>query len=636
MTLGNIVVKPKLDPTQVAAKRTKLDAVAKQLKTEFFGLDEIIDKVINAISAWYIFPEIITRPVIVNLWGMTGVGKTQIVRRIVALLQFSEKFVEVQMDGGSAVAAHSSTLTSILGSSTIEEGSPGILLLDEIQRFRTVDDYGADVKLDKFKDVWTLLSDGRFSADSSMFSEMEMMMAYREWQQDNDKANEKKDENSTGKPARVFKIYPYEAKNFKKLLRLTEPVSEIMKWDANMVSNALERLRNERASWEIDYSKLLIFISGNLDNAFTGANSTEDCDTDADFYHERTKKITSSDIKSSLKSRFRPEQIARLGNTHIIYPSMSRASYQQLIRSTCQRYIDEMADVSGMQFELDESICQQIYDNAVYPTQGTRPVFSSIHMIFSSVLVNVTFWALETSSNKILLAMTSDAKSVVATNENGAASNFAIDLELNNKREKTSMDRKTLVAVHEAGHALVYSVLTKAAPLEVKINPASFEGGYMLPATPDQIQTKQDILDHISTLLAGTAAESIVYGNDHRSSGAGSDLRMATSSASTLIRKYGLDTTLAVIDAEPGSGSTNWVTDLDKSNFMIEEILQKQFTRAKTILNEHKPVLTKIVNKLLEINTLNQADYIELLSPHLQLATSCSSHRFHALWLAHQ
>ena len=249
MTLGNIVVKPKLDPTQVAAKRTKLDAVAKQLKTEFFGLDEIIDKVINAISAWYIFPEIITRPVIVNLWGMTGVGKTQIVRRIVALLQFSEKFVEVQMDGGSAVAAHSSTLTSILGSSTIEEGSPGILLLDEIQRFRTVDDYGADVKLDKFKDVWTLLSDGRFSADSSMFSEMEMMMAYREWQQDNDKANEKKDENSTGKPARVFKIYPYEAKNFKKLLRLTEPVSEIMKWDANMVSNALERLRNERASW---------------------------------------------------------------------------------------------------------------------------------------------------------------------------------------------------------------------------------------------------------------------------------------------------------------------------------------------------------------------------------------------------
>ena len=40
--------------------------------------------------------------------------------------------------------------------------------------------------------------------------------------------------------------------------------------------------------------------------------------------------------------------------------------------------------------------------------------------------------------------------------------------------------------------------------------------------------------------------------------------------------------------------------------------------------------------QLLDVNTLNQADYIELMSPHMPLTTSCNSYRYHELWLAHQ
>lgn len=640
MTVSNKVVpiKAKLDTSTIAVKREKLAQVAAQLKTEFFGLDTIIDKVISAISAWYIFPEIITRPVIINLWGMTGVGKTQLVRRIVSLLQFNEQFVEVQMDGGSVTSSYNAnSLTKLLGTSTIDEGKPGILLLDEIQRFRTVDDMGCDIKVERFQDVWTLLSDGKFSSDASIFSEIEMMIAYRAWDQDHATIEEPDDDDEEEKPKKAkkqpaFKIYPYEAKNLKKLLRLSEPISEIMKWDADRTALALEELKTQRVSWEIDYTKLLIFISGNLDSAFTGSTSTDDCDTDADFYHEMTKKISSTDIKRHLKRRFRPEQIARMGNNHIIYPSMSKRSYERLISSTCQRYIDEMSGVSDIHFDLDDSIYREIYNNSVYPTQGTRPVFSSIHMIFSGVLVNATFWAIEHGVKSVVMSMSSDAKFITVT-ANQLSVNFPVELELNLKKSKTSLDTKTLVAVHEAGHAYVFAVLKKAAPLEIKINPASFEGGYMLPTAESAIVTRQDCLDNIAVYLAGTVAESVFFGEANRSTGANSDLGKATEIASNMVRNWGLGSTLSHIDAQ-GNGSVVHVTNLEPSNIEIEDIIRSEYQRVYKIIEDGKPLFRRIVQSLLNTNTVTQQDFIELTKSDLKLGTDIAQYPHSEKWQA--
>src|SRR4051812_38534624 len=168
------------DPTSAFEKQAKLEQVAKALKEEFFGIDDIIDKVINLIRAWYIMPSILSRPVIVNLWGMTGVGKTQLVRRLAYMLGFSKKFVEVQMDGFSSGSGfNQNSISGLLASSSIEEGEPGILLLDEMQRFRTIDSSGGDISVERYQDVWMLLSDGKFSIDTSMFQELEMMLAYQ-------------------------------------------------------------------------------------------------------------------------------------------------------------------------------------------------------------------------------------------------------------------------------------------------------------------------------------------------------------------------------------------------------------------------------------------------------------------------
>ena len=94
---------------RMAQRQEVLAHTAQVLKSELFGLDVLIDRVIDSVRAWYLLPELIERPVIVCLWGLTGTGKTQLVRRLVQLLGFYDRFVEVQMDGFSWATTTSST-----------------------------------------------------------------------------------------------------------------------------------------------------------------------------------------------------------------------------------------------------------------------------------------------------------------------------------------------------------------------------------------------------------------------------------------------------------------------------------------------------------------------------------------------
>jgi hypothetical protein len=626
-----------LDKAVIESKRAVLSRVQAELKTEFFGLDTIIDKVIDSMSAWYIFPQLITRPVIINLWGMTGVGKTQLVRRIVSLLDLNNKFVEVQMDGGSAGGYWSNTISSILSQSTIEEGTPGILLLDEIQRFRTVDDQGGDVKVERYQDVWTLLSDGKFSSDSSTFNEIEMMMIQNDFDSgkftpidqrnvdDDDEDGEKKD-----KPRKRV-IHPYEAKNLKKLLRLTESIPTIMTWDTSDIMHAFDEARSTRTSWEIDYSKLVIFVSGNLDTAFTGSTSTDDSDTDADFYHEITKNISSNVIKENLLKRFRPEQISRLGNNHIIYPSMRKLSYQRLIEATCKKYTDEMTAVSNVTFALDQSVLDQIYDNSVFPTQGTRPVFSSIHKIFSNLLVNVTFWAVQHDISAVKLTISNDLKAINVTADGHTAS-FPVELEMNERKKKTSENFKTLVAVHEAGHSVVYALLNKCAPFEVKINLTSYDGGYMLPQIDNDAITKTDLLDRICILLSGRAVEEIVFGRDHITTGAQSDIASATEVASMYVRRYGFDTIIGTIESG-AAVSLNWITEITQTNEPIKQLLSTQYARAKNLIHDNMAYFKHMTSVLIADNVITQDNFVIESAPFITLTTTKSSFSFVDSWM---
>jgi ATP-dependent Clp protease ATP-binding subunit ClpA len=87
----------KIDREQLKQRQQKIEETRTALKKYFIGIDNIIDDLLDYIQIWYLMPEILNRPIIVNLWGMTGVGKTDLIRRLVKILDFQDRFLEVEL-----------------------------------------------------------------------------------------------------------------------------------------------------------------------------------------------------------------------------------------------------------------------------------------------------------------------------------------------------------------------------------------------------------------------------------------------------------------------------------------------------------------------------------------------------------
>ncbi|UXH78740.1 AAA family ATPase [Roseateles amylovorans] len=577
---------------QLAQRNQRLQAIAGLLKAELFGIDPIIDRVIDSVRAWYLMPELISRPVIICLWGLTGTGKTQLVRRLAQLLGFYDRFVEVQMDGFSNGAGWrgAQSISGMLTQSGVREGEPGILVLDEFQRFRTIDNKRVDVRVERYQDVWALLSDGRLPPALSLLSSIESSMAEAAF--DAERADD-------SEAAMRFKLRAWEAQELKRNLKLDAPLTEIMAWSPDQVQEQLRAFRESgQHRWETDYSRLLVFVCGNLDEAYEDlATSVGDCDSDADIFHALTGKLSVIDVKEALNRRFKPEQVARLGNEHVIYPSLSRRAYEQLIEQGCTRYGAEAQSRCGLRFEMADSVREQIYANAVFPAQGTRPLFSSLHAILGAGLAKAALWAIEHGAALgDTVTLTADGRSLIA-HWGGQSQAIAAPFEINRLRQRNNPDFRALLAVHEAGHGLVHALLFGRAPQEIKIHVASFEGGYNAYSAR-KVWSRRNMLDSICTSLAGRAAERLVFGPELSSSGAENDLRKATETAARMLRHLGHGERLGRTDVCTSSDD-NLCTDVQATDAPIEALLQEAHARATELLDTHRDALLALVDELM-------------------------------------
>jgi hypothetical protein len=327
------------------------------------------------------------------------------------------------------------------------------------------------------------------------------------------------------------------------------------------------------------------------------ATSVDDCDSDADIFHALTAKLSVIDVKQALNQRFKPEQVARLGNEHVVYPSLSRRTYEQLIEQGCTRYARDTSSRCGLRFELDASVREQIYANAVFPAQGTRPLFSSLHAILGAGLAKAALWALERGAQSDdTVGLTADGHSLIA-HWRGQSHAIAAAFEINRLRQRSNADFRALLAVHESGHGLVHALLFGRAPQEIKIHVASFEGGYNA-YTSRKVWSRRNLLDAMCVSLSGRAAELLVFGTDLCSSGAESDLRKATETAARMQRHLGHGERIGRSDVCSDSDA-NICTDVETSNAPIEALLQAEHARATRLIEQHRGALLALVDELL-------------------------------------
>lgn len=191
------------------------------------------------------------------------------------------------------------------------------------------------------------------------------------------------------------------------------------------------------------------------------------------------------------------------------------------------------------------------------------------------------------------------------------------------KSRVISEEERKLTAYHEAGHAVVAHVLPKTDPVhQITIIPRGRAGGFtmILPKEDKYYGTKETMREQIIHLLGGRVAEMLTL--DDISTGASNDIQRATDIAKEMVTKYGFSEKMGPVNYSSSdevflgkdfstrqSYSEGTAANIDAE---VKAIIDEAFEAAKKILTEHMDQLTAVAEGLLEVETLDHDQFVQL------------------------
>ncbi|MCX6752586.1 MAG: ATP-dependent zinc metalloprotease FtsH [Candidatus Nomurabacteria bacterium] len=194
------------------------------------------------------------------------------------------------------------------------------------------------------------------------------------------------------------------------------------------------------------------------------------------------------------------------------------------------------------------------------------------------------------------------------------------------KSHLLSKKEKEITAYHEAGHALVASVLPYADPVhKVSIIARGNAGGYTLklPLEERRLQSKKEFIDDIAMSLGGYVAEQMIFGDI--TTGPSSDLQVATNLARAMVTRWGMSDAIGPIALVGGGGRSQYGEILEKEysetvstkvDSEVSRIINDGIKSAEKVLNENRKAFDAIAKRLIEVETLEQEEYEKILTAH--------------------
>ncbi len=194
---------------------------------------------------------------------------------------------------------------------------------------------------------------------------------------------------------------------------------------------------------------------------------------------------------------------------------------------------------------------------------------------------------------------------------------------LKKKNRVIKEDEKRRVAYHESGHAIIAYLLPGADPVhKISIVPRGLSAlGYtqQLPTDEKYLITREEMLDKVTVLFGGRAAEEIVFGNV--STGAQNDLMRATDIVRAMVTQFGMDERLGLMIVEKPTAGKFLTTEglfkerdeiSEKTKELIDEeinrILKECYEKAKNILMQKRDKLERLSRELLEKEVINEEE----------------------------
>jgi cell division protease FtsH len=194
------------------------------------------------------------------------------------------------------------------------------------------------------------------------------------------------------------------------------------------------------------------------------------------------------------------------------------------------------------------------------------------------------------------------------------------------KNKLMTEKEKQITAYHEAGHAVVGHILPDSDVVhKVTIIPRGGTGGvtWFIPPEDKSYHSIVEFKDVLARMLAGRVAEKLVYGAEFVTTGAGNDLQKATELAREMIMEQGMGTKLRdqvfhdstgglmfdrMVHERPYSENTAKAIDEE-----VETLMHEAAFRAEEVLKSNRKPLDKLMEELLDKETLEAKEVASLL-----------------------
>jgi len=195
-----------------------------------------------------------------------------------------------------------------------------------------------------------------------------------------------------------------------------------------------------------------------------------------------------------------------------------------------------------------------------------------------------------------------------------------------------SEDEKKLTAYHEGGHAIVALNEKVSDPIhKATIIPRGRALGMVmrLPERDQLSVTREKMYSDIAVAMGGRIAEELIFGHDKVTSGASSDIDMATKMAKNMVTRYGMSKELGPLAYGENEEEVFLGRSVTKTQHMSEEtakkvdsevkkIVEAGYDRAKKVLTEKIDDLHKIAKALLVYETLTGDEIRDLMLKNIQ------------------
>ena len=191
------------------------------------------------------------------------------------------------------------------------------------------------------------------------------------------------------------------------------------------------------------------------------------------------------------------------------------------------------------------------------------------------------------------------------------------------KSHVLSPKEKKITAYHEAGHALVASVLPDADPVhKISIIARGNAGGYTLklPLDERRLMSRATFLDDIAMSLGGYVAEKEIFGDI--TTGPSNDLEVASNMARQMVMRYGMSTLgpVAFVPSAEGMrglyGKEYSEVYGEKIDDEVKRIMDDAWNRARLIVTDKRNVLTAIAEELMRVENIEREEFEKLLLVH--------------------